>query len=192
MSKRFTLIAAAAALALVAGAAAPLSAASKSEKTVNVGGAPMYPSKNIIQNAVNSKDHTTLVAAVKAASLVDTLSGPGPFTVFAPTNEAFAKLPAGTVDNLIKPENKATLTKILTYHVVPGRMTAANLMKSIKDGEGEAKLKTVSGDWLMVEQPGPGKLTITDAKGDVAMVTIADVLQSNGVIHVVDTVLLPM
>ena len=192
MSKRFTLIAAAAALALVAGAAAPLSAESKSEKTVNVGGAPMYPSKNIIQNAVNSKDHTTLVAAVKAASLVDTLSGPGPFTVFAPTNEAFAKLPAGTVDSLIKPENKATLTEILTYHVVPGRMTAANLMKSIKDGEGEAKLKTVSGDSLMVKQAGPGKLTITDTKGDVAMVTIADVLQSNGVIHVIDTVLLPM
>ena len=192
MSKRFTLIAAAAALALVAGAAAPLSAESKSEKTVNVGGAPMYPSKNIIQNAVNSKDHTTLVAAVKAAGLVDTLSGPGPFTVFAPTNKAFAKLPAGTVDNLIKPENKATLTEILTYHVVPGRMTAANLMKSIKDGEGEAKLKTVSGDWLMVKQAGPGKLTIIDTKGDVAMVTIADVLQSNGVIHVIDTVLLPM
>jgi len=192
MSKRFTLIAAAAALALVAGAAAPLSAESKSEKTVNVGGAPMYPSKNIIQNAVNSKDHTTLVAAVKAAGLVDTLSGPGPFTVFAPTNKAFAKLPAGTVDSLIKPENKATLTEILTYHVVPGRMTAANLMKSIKDGEGEAKLKTVSGDWLMVKQAGPGKLTITDTKGDVAMVTIADVLQSNGVIHVIDTVLLPM
>ena len=119
MSKRFTLIAAAAALALVAGAAAPLSAESKSEKTVNVGGAPMYPSKNIIQNAVNSKDHTTLVAAVKAAGLVDTLSGPGPFTVFAPTNKAFAKLPAGTVDNLIKPENKATLT-LLTFTTLPG------------------------------------------------------------------------
>jgi uncharacterized surface protein with fasciclin (FAS1) repeats len=192
MSKRLTLIAAAAALALAAGAAAPLSAESMSEKTVNVGGAPMYPSKNIIQNAVNSKDHTTLVAAVKAAGLVDTLSGPGPFTVFAPTNAAFAKLPAGTVDTLIKPENKATLTKILTYHVVPGRMTAANLMKAVKDSEGEAKLKTVSGDWLIVKQAGPGKLTITDAKGDVAMVTIADVLQSNGVIHVIDTVLLPM
>jgi uncharacterized surface protein with fasciclin (FAS1) repeats len=192
MSKRFTLIAAAAALALTAGAAAPLSAESMSEKTVNVGGAPMYPSKNIIQNAVNSKDHTTLVAAVKAAGLVETLSGPGPFTVFAPTNEAFAKLPAGTVETLIKPENKATLTKILTYHVVAGRMTAANLMKAVKDGEGEAKLKTVSGDWLIVKQAGPGRLTITDAKGDVAMVTIADVLQSNGVIHVIDTVLLPM
>ena len=147
MSKRFILIAAAAALAL-AGAAVPLSAETMSEKTVNVGGAPMYPSKNIIQNAVNSKDHTTLVAAVKAAGLVDTLSGPGPFTVFAPTNDAFAKLPAGTVDNLVKPENKATLTKILTYHVVPGRMNAASLMKAVKDGEGQAKLKTVSGDWL--------------------------------------------
>jgi uncharacterized surface protein with fasciclin (FAS1) repeats len=192
MSKRFSLIAAAAALALSAGAAAPLSTESMAESTVTVGGAPMYPSKNIIQNAVNSKDHTTLVAAVKAAGLVDTLSGPGPFTVFAPTNEAFAKLPAGTVETLVKPENKATLTKILTYHVVPGRMTAANLMKAVKDGEGEAKLKTVSGDWLIVKQAGPGKLSITDAKGDVAMVTIADVLQSNGVIHVIDTVLLPM
>jgi uncharacterized surface protein with fasciclin (FAS1) repeats len=190
-SHRLTLIAAAAALALAAGAA-PLAAETMSEKTVNVGGAPMYPSKNIIQNAVNSKDHTTLVAAVKAAGLVETLSGPGPFTVFAPTNEAFAKLPAGTVETLIKPENKATLTKILTYHVVAGRMTAANLMKAVKDGEGEAKLKTVSGDWLIVKQAGPGRLTITDAKGDVAMVTIADVLQSNGVIHVIDTVLLPM
>jgi uncharacterized surface protein with fasciclin (FAS1) repeats len=191
MSKRFALMTAAAILALAAGAAAPVSAA-MSEKTVNVGGAPMYPSKNIIQNAVNSKDHTTLVAAVKAAGLVDTLEGPGPFTVFAPTNEAFAKLPAGTVDNLLKPENKATLTKVLTYHVVPGRMTAVNLMKAIKDGEGEAKLKTVEGDWLIVKQAGPGKLTVTDAKGDVAMVTIPDVLQSNGVIHVIDTVLLPM
>jgi len=191
MSKRLVLLAAAAALALTAGAAAPLSAA-MSEKTVNVGGAPMYPSKNIIQNAVNSKDHTTLVAAVKAAGLVETLEGPGPFTVFAPTNEAFAKLPAGTVEGLLKPENKATLVKVLTYHVVPGRMTAVNLMKAVKDGEGEAKLKTVSGDWLIVKQAGPGKLTITDAKGDVAMVTIADVLQSNGVIHVIDTVLLPM
>jgi uncharacterized surface protein with fasciclin (FAS1) repeats len=191
MSKRFALIAAAAALALTAGAAVPLSAAEMSEKTVNVGGAPMYPSKNIIQNAVNSKDHTTLVAAVKAAGLVDTLSGPGPFTVFAPTNEAFAKLPAGTVDNLLKPENKETLVKVLTYHVVPGRMTAVNLMKAVKDGEGAAKLKSVAGEDIWVKQAGPGKLTITDSKGDVAMVTIADVIQSNGVIHVIDTVLLP-
>jgi uncharacterized surface protein with fasciclin (FAS1) repeats len=191
-SNRSTLIAAAAALAIAAGTVAPLAAETMSEKTVNVGGAPMYPSKNIIQNAVNSKDHTTLVAAVKAAGLVDTLSGAGPFTVFAPTNDAFAKLPAGTVDNLLKPENKATLTKVLTYHVVPGRMNAASLMKAVKDGEGQAKLKTASGDWLIVKQAGPGKLSVTDAKGDVAMVTIGDVMQSNGVIHVIDTVLLPM
>jgi uncharacterized surface protein with fasciclin (FAS1) repeats len=190
MSKRFALLTAAAILALTAGAVGPVSA--EMEKTVTVGGAPMYPSKNIVQNAVNSKDHTTLVAAVKAAGLVETLEGPGPFTVFAPTNAAFAKLPAGTVDALLKPENKPTLIKILTYHVVPGRMTAINLMKAVKDGEGEAKLKTVSGDWLIVKQAGPGKLSVTDAKGDVAMVTIGDVLQSNGVIHVIDTVLLPM
>jgi uncharacterized surface protein with fasciclin (FAS1) repeats len=192
MSKRFALFASAAFLAFAAVTPAALSAETMSEKTVNVGGALMYPSKNIVQNAVNSKDHTTLVAAVKAAGLVDTLQGPGPFTVFAPTNAAFGKLPAGTVDNLLKPENKGTLTKVLTYHVVPGRMTAVNLMKAVKEGEGEAKLKTVAGDWLMVKQAGPGKLTVTDAKGDVAMVTIADVLQSNGVIHVIDTVLLPM
>ncbi|HLN39135.1 MAG TPA: fasciclin domain-containing protein [Xanthobacteraceae bacterium] len=192
MSKRFALLASAAALAFAIVAPAPVVYAQMAEKTVTVGGAPMYPSKNIIQNAVNSKDHTTLVAAVKAAGLVDTLSGPGPFTVFAPTNAAFAKLPAGTVDNLLKPENKATLVKVLTYHVVPGRMTAVSLMKAVKDGEGEAHLKTVAGEDLIVKQAGPGKLTITDAKGDVAMVTIADVLQSNGVIHVIDTVLLPM
>ncbi len=191
MSKRFTLLAAAAALVLTASVTAPLAADAMSEKTVNVGGAPMYPSKNIVQNAVNSKDHTTLVAAVKAAGLVDTLSSPGPFTVFAPTNAAFAKLPAGTVDNLIKPENKEMLVKVLTYHVVRGRMTAVNLMKAVKDGEGAAKLKTVAGEEIWVKQAGPGKLTITDSKGDVAMVTIADVLQSNGVIHVIDTVLLP-
>src|SRR5246127_4216129 len=192
MSKRFALLATAAALAFAVAAPAPVVYAQMAEKTVNVGGAPMYPSKNIIQNAVNSKDHTTLVAAVKAAGLVDTLSGPGPFTVFAPTNDAFAKLPAGTVDNLLKPENKATLTKVLTYHVVPGRMNAVSLMKAVKEGEGQAKLKTVSGDWLIVKQAGPGKLSVTDAKGDVAMVTIGDVMQSNGVIHVIDTVLLPM
>jgi uncharacterized surface protein with fasciclin (FAS1) repeats len=162
------------------------------ETTVNVGGAPMYPSKNIIQNAVNSKDHTTLVAAVKAAGLVDTLQGAGPFTVFAPTNDAFSKLPAGTVDTLLKTENKPTLTKVLTYHVVPGRLTATSLMKAVKDGGGMAKLTTVAGADLIVKQAGPGKLSVTDAKGDVATITIADVLQSNGVIHVVDTVLLPM
>ena len=190
MSRRLALLAAAAIAAFSAVATVPLYA-QMSEKTVNVGGAPMYPSKNIIQNAVNSKDHTTLVAAVKAAGLVDTLSGPGPFTVFAPTNAAFAKLPAGTVETLLKPENKATLTKVLTYHVVPGRMTAASLMKAIKDGEGMAKLKTVAGEDIVVKDAGPGKLTITDAKGNVARVTIANVLQSNGVIHVIDTVLLP-
>ena len=191
MSTRFALFATAAAVALTAMTAVPVYADNMSEKTVTVGGAPMYPSKNIIQNAVNSKDHTTLVAAVKAAGLVDTLSGAGPFTVFAPTNEAFAKLPAGTVDNLLKPENKPTLTKVLTYHVVAGRMTAADLMKAVKDGEGEAHLKTVAGENLIVKQAGPGKLSVTDTKGDVAMVTIADVLQSNGVIHVIDTVMLP-
>jgi uncharacterized surface protein with fasciclin (FAS1) repeats len=191
MSKRFAFLASAALIAIAAATAPAPALAQMNEKTVTVGGAPMYPSKNIIQNAVNSKDHTTLVAAVKAAGLVDTLSGPGPFTVFAPTNAAFTKLPAGTVDNLLKPENKATLTKVLTYHVVPGRMTAANLMKAVKDGEGEAHLKTVAGEDIVVKQAGPGKLTVTDSKGDVAMVTIADVLQSNGVIHVIDTVLLP-
>src|SRR5580692_6350783 len=168
-----------------------VSGAVAQQKDPMVGGAAMYPTKNIVENAVNSKDHTTLVAAVKAAGLVDTLEGPGPFTVFAPTNEAFAKLPAGTVDNLLKPENKPTLVKVLTYHVVPGRMTAVSLMKAVRDGEGEAHLKTVAGEDLVVKQAGPGKLTITDVKGDVAMVTIPDVLQSNGVIHVIDTVLLP-
>ena len=191
MSKRFALLATIAALAF--GAVTTISAtAQMSEKTVTVGGAPMYPSKNIIQNAVNSKDHTTLVAAVKAAGLVETLEGAGPFTVFAPTNEAFAKLPPGTVENLLKPENKPTLVKILTYHVVPGRMTAAGLMKAIKAGEGVAKLKTVAGEELTVKETSPGKLSVTDAKGDVAHVTVANVLQSNGVIHVIDTVLLPM
>jgi uncharacterized surface protein with fasciclin (FAS1) repeats len=192
MSKRLALFAAAAALALSSTAIHSAFAQMKDEKTVTVGGAPMYPSKNIIQNAVHSKDHTTLVAAVKAAGLVDTLQGPGPFTVFAPTNAAFGKLPAGTVENLVKPENKQTLTTILTYHVVPGRMTAVNLMKAVKDGEGMAKLKTVAGGELTVKQAGPGKLSITDAKGGSSSVTIADVLQSNGVIHVVDTVLLPL
>jgi uncharacterized surface protein with fasciclin (FAS1) repeats len=151
--------------------------------TVMVGGAAMYPSKNIVQNAVHSKDHTTLVAAVKAADLVDTLSGPGPFTVFAPTNAAFGKLPKGTVATLVKPENKAMLTKILTYHVVPGRLEAADLT----DGK---TLTTVEGDQLTVRNSG-GRISIVDAKGDVSRVTIPDVNQSNGVIHVVNTVLLP-
>jgi len=160
------------------------------EKTTMVGGAPMYPSKNIVQNAVNSKDHTTLVAAVKAAGLVETLESPGPFTVFAPTNEAFAKLPAGTVDGLLKPENKKTLTNVLTYHVVAGRMTAKDLMEAVKQGNGKAMLKTVEGAPLTIEQKD-GKLWIIDAKGDTATVTIRNVMQSNGVIHVIDTVLLP-
>ena len=150
----------------------------------------MYDSKDIVDNAVNSKDHTTLVAAVKAAGLVDTLKSTGPFTVFAPTNEAFAALPAGTVDTLLKPENKATLTKVLTYHVVPGRLSAADLDKQIKAGNGVAMLKTVEGGMLAVK--GSGKaLTVTDEKGGTAKVTIADVFQKNGVIMVVDTVLMP-
>ena len=160
------------------------------EKTKMVGGAPMYPSKSIVQNAVNSKDHTTLVAAVKAAGLVETLSGPGPFTVFAPTNAAFAKLPAGTVETLVKPENKSTLTGILTYHVVPGRLTAAELMRQVKAGGGRATLTTAAGGTLTVRQRGK-RLAISDAKGRSATVRIGDVLQSNGVIHVVDTVLMP-
>ena len=157
---------------------------------VMVGGAAMYPTKDIIDNAVNSKDHTTLVAAVKAAGLVDTLKGKGPFTVFAPTNEAFAALPAGTVDTLLKPENKAMLTKILTYHVVAGDMDAAALMKAITAGGGKATLKTVSGGTLTAMKSGNG-ISVTDEKGGTAMVTIADVKQSNGVIHVIDKVLLP-
>ena len=157
---------------------------------VMVGGAPMLASKDIIDNAVNSKDHTTLVAAVKAAGLVDTLKGPGPFTVFAPTNAAFAALPAGTVDTLLKPENKATLTKVLTYHVVAGKWDAAAISKMIADGKGMAAIKTVSGGTLTAKASGMG-VTVTDEKGGVAKVTIADVYQSNGVIHVIDTVLMP-
>jgi uncharacterized surface protein with fasciclin (FAS1) repeats len=194
MSKRNTYLAAAIVGALFATSAlAPAFAQDKmkGEKTVMVGGAPMYPSKNIVQNAVNSKDHTTLVAAVKAAGLVDTLQSAGPFTVFAPVNAAFAKLPAGTVDTLLKPENKGTLTTVLTYHVVPGRLTAVNLMKAVKDGGGQARFKTVAGGEITVTSPSAGKLTITDAKGGTSSVTISDVLQSNGVIHVVNSVLLP-
>ena len=160
------------------------------EKTVMVGGAAMYPSKNIIQNAVNSKDHTTLVAAVKAAGLVDTLESAGPFTVFAPTNKAFAKLPSATVPTLLKPENKDTLVKILTYHVVAGRYSAKDLMDMVKKGNGKAMVKTVQGGTLTITQKGKS-LIITDAKGGTSKVTIANVMQSNGVIHVVDSVLLP-
>ena len=157
---------------------------------VMVGGAPMLPTKDIIDNAVNSKDHTTLVAAVKAAGLVDTLKGPGPFTVFAPTNAAFAALPAGTVDTLLKPENKAMLTSVLTYHVVPGKIDAKALGQMVMDGKGMASLKTVAGGTLTAKSSG-GKVMLTDEKGGTATVTIADVMQSNGVIHVVDKVLLP-
>ena len=160
------------------------------QKDPMVGGAAMYPTKNIVENAVNSKDHTTLVAAVKAAGLVDTLEGPGPFTVFAPTNEAFAKLPAGTVDTLLKPENLDTLKKVLTYHVVSGKLTEKDIAKQIKTGRGKTMLTTVQGGMLTATMAG-GKLVLTDEKGGTSTVTIANVIQSNGVIHVVDTVLMP-
>ncbi|MFN7940716.1 MAG: fasciclin domain-containing protein [Thermoanaerobaculia bacterium] len=155
-----------------------------------VGGKEMFPSKDIIDNAINSADHTTLVAAVKAADLVATLKGPGPFTVFAPTNAAFAKLPAGTVDTLLKPENKPTLTKVLTYHVVAGKVSSLELRKMIRDGQGMATLKTVSGGTLTAMEKD-GKIELKDDKGDISTVTTANVFQSNGVIHVVDSVLLP-
>lgn len=158
---------------------------------VTVGGQAMYPSKNIVQNAVNSADHTTLVAAVKAAGLVSTLEGPGPFTVFAPTNEAFAELPAGTVPTLLKPANKAELVKILTYHVVPGHYDFADLAKLIREGGGKAELKTVEGGMLTFMMNGDRNITVTDAKGDTAQITTYDVEQSNGVIQVIDKVLLP-
>jgi uncharacterized surface protein with fasciclin (FAS1) repeats len=166
-------------------------APSFAEKTVNVGGAAMYPSKNIVENAVNSKDHTTLVAAVKAAGLVDTLSSKGPFTVFAPTNAAFEKLPKDTVLTLLKPENKDKLTGILTYHVVAGRMSAEDIAMKAKEAGGKLELKTVAGGklWLMAERDGGW--WVVDEKGDKAKITIADVFQSNGVIHVIDTVMLP-
>lgn len=160
------------------------------EKTVMVGGAAMYPSKNIVENAVNSKDHKTLVAAVKAAGLVETLQSEGPFTVFAPTDAAFAKLPAGTVENLVKPENKAMLTKILTYHVLPGKYSAKQVWAAVKAGNGKAMMKTLQGEELTFWTKGKN-LYVTDAKGNKAKVTIADVNQSNGVIHVIDTVLMP-
>jgi uncharacterized surface protein with fasciclin (FAS1) repeats len=160
------------------------------QKTKMVGGAAMYPNKNIIENAVNSKDHTTLVAAVKAAGLVETLEGKGPFTVFAPTNAAFAKLPAGTVETLLKPENKKMLQTILTYHVVAGKLNASDIAKAIKEGKGKATFKTVSGGTLTAWMKGKD-FYISDESGNKAKVTIADVNQSNGVIHVVDTVLLP-
>lgn len=175
--------------AIAAGSVLALGAPAQGRNPM-VGGAAMYPTRNIIQNAVNSKDHTTLVAAVKAAGLVETLSGKGPFTVFAPTNEAFAKLPAGTVDTLVKPENKATLTKILTYHVVPGRITASQIASMATKHRGTATLKTVEGESLMFRKSGSSWWVI-DAKGGKARITIPNVMQSNGVIHVVDAVLMP-
>jgi uncharacterized surface protein with fasciclin (FAS1) repeats len=164
---------------------------SLAERTVTVGGAPMYPSKNIIENAVNSKDHTTLVAAVKAAGLVGTLSGPGPFTVFAPDNRAFDKLPDGTVPMLLKPENKGKLTDILTYHVVPGRLSAQDLWKMVDDNGGKAELKTANGQTLWIKRVGEKHLAVWDAKGHAGRITISNVMQSNGVIHVIDNVVQP-
>jgi uncharacterized surface protein with fasciclin (FAS1) repeats len=166
------------------------SMAQKMDATVEVGGAPMYATKNIIENAVNSADHTTLVAAVKAAGLVSTLQSAGPFTVFAPTNSAFDKLPKGTVESLVKPENKATLTRILTYHVVAGKWDAKDIAQLIKDGGGKATLKTVAGGTLTASMKG-NKIVLMDEKGGMSTITIKNVYQSNGVIHVVDTVLLP-
>ena len=161
------------------------------QETVKVGGEVMYPKKNIIQNAVNSKDHTTLVAAVKAAELVEVLQGEGPFTVFAPTNAAFDKLPEGTVESLIKPENKSTLVKILSYHVVLGKMDANSLMKAIKKGKGKAVLNTFSGGKLIARMNGSKNIVLTDEKGNTSNISLYDVYQSNGVIHVIDTVVIP-
>jgi len=189
-NRHVRVLSAALAFALIGLPLAASAAPQGMDKTVMVGGAAMYPSRNIIQNAVNSKDHTTLVAAVKAAGLVGTLEGKGPFTVFAPTNEAFAALPAGTVQDLLKPENKATLVKILTYHVVPGRLTAHDLADKVAAGGGKAELKTVEGEDLAVSKDG-NAWAITDAKGNTAHITIANVMQSNGVIFVIDKVLMP-
>ena len=176
--------------AAIAGPQASAAMRDKNEKTVMVGGAAMFPSKDIIDNAVNSKDHTTLVAAVKAADLVKTLKGKGPFTVFAPTNDAFAALPAGTVENLLKPENKATLVKILIYHVVPGRLDSNELAMQAEKNGGTAVLKTVSGGWLKVMKHGDGWM-VEDEKGGKAAITIPNVYQSNGVIHVISAVAMP-
>ena len=193
---RITTLATIAAAALALGAAAPSFAQMKndgmmnSDKPVTVGGAPMYSSKNIIQNAVNSKDHTTLVAAVKAAGLVDTLQGAGPFTVFAPTNKAFDKLPKGTVETLLKPENKDKLAAVLTYHVVAGRLSAKDLIEAAKRDGGQHKMKTVEGEELTVSAK-VNTITIWDSKGNSSTITVQNVFQSNGVIHVIDGVLLP-
>lgn len=193
---KFTAMAAAALAATIGFAATPAMADGHKDKMAEkqnvptVGGAAMYPTKNIVENAVNSKDHTTLVAAVQAAGLVDALTGPGPFTVFAPTNAAFAKLPAGTVETLLKPENKGTLTGILTYHVVAGKVSAADLVALIEQGGGTAELTTLNGGKLVAHMMD-GKVALMDAAGGMATVTQADVYQSNGVIHVTDTVSLP-
>ena len=186
MKRLFAIMVAAAALTIGSSAAF----AQMMKENPMVGGAAMYPSKTIVANAMNSADHTTLVAAVKAAGLVDTLNSKGPFTVFAPTNDAFAQLPAGTVDMLLKPENKATLTRILTYHVVAGTYDSKALAKLIKKGNGQARLRTVSGGNLTAMMDG-SKIVVRDEKGGTATVTVADVYQSNGVIHVVNAVLLP-
>lgn len=178
------------AASLLAIAVTCMAVTAQAQKDPMVGGAAMYPTKNIVQNAVESKDHTTLVAAVKAGGLLETLEGPGPFTVFAPTNEAFAKLPTGAVDTLLKPENRDTLVKILTYHIIPGRVSVKNLKKLIKKGHGKATIKTVQAEDLTAAVVD-GKIVLTDAKGGASTVTIADVFQSNGVIHVVDAVLMP-
>jgi uncharacterized surface protein with fasciclin (FAS1) repeats len=183
MNKKFAVLIAAVAIAVTSAVAGM--------KDPVVGGQQMYPTKNIVENAVNSADHTTLVAAVKAAGLVDTLESPGPFTVFAPTNEAFAKLPAGTVDSLLKPENKAALTKVLTYHVVSGRLSASDIKKQIKAGNGTAELTTVEGGKLWASLQDGNHIVLKDEKGGTAMVTIPNVFQSNGVIHVIDAVVLP-
>lgn len=177
-------------LSVIVIAAMAYSTQTYAQKNPMVGGAVMYANKDIVDNAVNSKDHTTLVAAVKAAGLVETLKGTGPFTVFAPTNAAFAKLPAGTVESLVKPANKATLTKILTYHVVAGKMGSKEIAAAIKAGGGKAELKTVQGEKLWAWMEGK-TLMLKDEKGGMAKVTIANVFQSNGVIHVIDTVLMP-
>ena len=174
----------------IALAASAISTTSFAQSTKMVGGAEMYPTKDIVDNAVNSKDHTTLVAAVKAAGLVETLKSDGPFTVFAPTNAAFDKLPAGTVGTLVKPENKATLTKVLTYHVVAGKLTSTDIVAAIKAGGGSATLTTVAGEKLSARLSG-NSVVITDGKGGQSAVTTVDVMQSNGVVHVIDSVLLP-
>jgi uncharacterized surface protein with fasciclin (FAS1) repeats len=190
MKRTFLVPIAAAALAFAFFNLAPRTVAAADMKDPKVGGADMYPTKTIVQNAVNSPVHTTLVAAVKAAGLVDTLNSPGPFTVFAPTNDAFAKLPAGTVDTLVKPENKATLTKILTYHVVAGKLSAKDIEDGIKAGGGKYKMTTVEGGTLIASMSGK-KILLTDEKGGSATITTANVFQSNGVIDVIDTVLMP-